>query len=230
MASSPETALYAPVKAFLEAQGFTVKGELRGCDLVALREGEEPLMVIGELKLGLSFELVLQAVDRLSIADAVWLAVPLTRRGRDQDRRAHRLCRLLGVGLLTVNLRTGHVAPMCEPAPYRPRVNQRKRGLILREFHGRIGDPNLGGGNRRALMTAYRQRALACGLALLEGAQPPRTLRDLAPDAAAILRRDVYGWFERVSRGMYGLSDAGRAAVLAWRAETGGPPPPSVQP
>ena len=28
-----ETALYAPVKRFLEAQGFSVKGEVCGCDL-----------------------------------------------------------------------------------------------------------------------------------------------------------------------------------------------------
>lgn len=222
MASSPETALYAPVKAFLEARGFSVKGELRGCDLVALREGEPPLVVIGELKLGLSFELVLQAVDRLAIADEVWLAVPLTRRGRDQDRRAHKLCRRLGVGLLTVNLSSGHVEPVCEPAPYQPRRNLRKRGLVLREFHARAGDPNVGGGNKRALMTAYRQRALACGAALLDGARAPRALREAAPDAPGILRRNVYGWFEHVSRGLYGLSEAGRAAVLSWQAARDG--------
>jgi hypothetical protein len=29
-----ETDLYAPVKAFLEGQGYTVKGELQHCDLV----------------------------------------------------------------------------------------------------------------------------------------------------------------------------------------------------
>ena len=29
-----ETELYGPVKRFLEARGFAVKGEIRGCDLV----------------------------------------------------------------------------------------------------------------------------------------------------------------------------------------------------
>ena len=105
-----ETALYNPVKAFLEAQGFTVKGEIRGCDVVALRAGEPDLLVITELKLGLSMELLLQAADRMAIADEVWLAIPATRKGRDQDRRAHVLCRLLGVGLMTVTLSTGRVA------------------------------------------------------------------------------------------------------------------------
>ena len=52
-----ETTLYAPVKRYLEAHGFTVKGEVCGCDLVALRGGEPPIVVIGELKLAFSLEL-----------------------------------------------------------------------------------------------------------------------------------------------------------------------------
>ena len=113
-----ETALYAPVKAFLEARGFAVKGEVRGCDVVAV-QGDAKLLVIAELKLGLSMELLLQATDRMAMADEVWLAVPATRKGRDQDRRAHRLCRLMGVGLLAVTLSTGRVAVLADPGPYR---------------------------------------------------------------------------------------------------------------
>ena len=87
----PETALYLPVKLILEALGFTVKGELCGCDVVAGRAGEPPLMVIAEPKLSFALELVLQAVDRLRAADQVYFAVVASRRGRDQDRRMHRL-------------------------------------------------------------------------------------------------------------------------------------------
>ena len=43
-----ETELYAPVKAFLEAQGYEVKAEIKGCDVVAIRGEEAPLIV--ELK------------------------------------------------------------------------------------------------------------------------------------------------------------------------------------
>jgi hypothetical protein len=218
-----ETALYPPVKAFLERLGYTVKGEVRGCDLVALGPGEPPLVVIGELKLGLSMELILQAVDRLALADDVWLAVPLTRRGRDQDARARKLCRLLGLGLLTVNLRTGHVVPVCEPAPFQPRPNLRRRGLLLREFTRRAGDPNEGGANRRKLMTAYRQQALAIATAMLEAPRRPRDLRPDAPDAATILARNVYGWFARESRGIYALTDAGRSEASAWLAQASPP-------
>jgi hypothetical protein len=33
------------------------------------------------------------------------------------------------------------------------------------------------------------------------------------PDAARILQRDVYGWFTRLRRGTYALSDSGQAAL-----------------
>ena len=48
-----EDALYPPVKAFLEAQGYAVKGEVNGCDVVAVRDQEPPVIV--ELKTGLGF-------------------------------------------------------------------------------------------------------------------------------------------------------------------------------
>ena len=67
-------------------------------------------------------------------------------------------------------------------------------------------------------MTAYRQRALSCAAALREGPRRPRDLREAAPDAAAILLRNVYGWFEREGRGVYRLAPAGAAALLRWTA------------
>jgi len=216
---TPEIALYAPVKAFLERLGFTVKGEVLGCDVVAVRPGEPPLVVVAELKGSLSLELLLQAADRMAVADEVWLAVAATRRGRDRDGRAHKLCRLLGLGLLSVTSR-GAVEILVEAGPYRPRPDRRRRGLLLEEFTRRRGDPNRGGSPaRRRLMTAYRQQALDVAAALREGPRRPRDLRALAPDAASILARNVYGWFVRVRRGLYGLTDEGQAALRTWQAE-----------
>ncbi|MBV9811860.1 MAG: hypothetical protein JO326_03865 [Acetobacteraceae bacterium] len=211
-----EVALYAPVKAFLERAGFSVKGEVRGADLVAMRAGEVPLVVIAELKLAFSLELLLQAADRLTMADEVWLAVAATRRGRDRDRRAHRLCRMLGVGLLAVHLPRGRVEVLVEPGPYRVRGNAPKRRRLLAEFARRRGDPMAGGAARGPMMTAYRQQALACAMALREGPRRPRELREDTPDAARILRRNVYGWFTRVERGLYALAPDGEAALRRW--------------
>jgi hypothetical protein len=215
---TPETSLYTPIKTFLEARGFQVKGEVHGCDIVAVRADEPPLLVIAELKLTLSLDLILQGVDRLRAADEVWLAVLQTRRGRDRDRRAVRLCRLLGFGLMAVSATRGEVEILTEPAPYRPRPDLPRRRRLLKEHAARKGDPNPGGSTREPIMTAYRQQALTCAEALRDQPQRPRDLRAIAPDAGSILLRNAYGWFERVRPGLYRLTDQGEAALRRWGA------------
>ena len=184
--------------------------------MVGVRDGEPPVLVIGEMKLGFTLDLVLQGVDRLASADEVWLAVPATRRGRDRDRRARALCRLLGFGLLAVHLPGGDVEVLAEPEPYRPRANLRRRRALLAEHRARRGDPSPGGTRSEPIMTAYRQEALACAARLAAGPLRPRDLLAVSPRAGAILLRDVYGWFRRVERGVYGLNDQGRAALARW--------------
>jgi hypothetical protein len=86
----------------------------------------------------------------------------------------------------------------------------------MTEHQARRGDPAVGGSTRRPIMTAYRQQALTCAAALSQGAARPRDLKAAAPDAPKILRRNVYGWFARIERGVYVLTDAGRAALIQW--------------
>src|SRR5438270_13172530 len=123
-----ETSLYVPVKRFLETLGFDVKGEVCGCDLVAIRGEEPPLVVVGELKLAFNLELVLQGIDRSAACDEVWLAVRSTAngRGREHDSRVRKLCRRLGFGLLVVDTR-GVVDIVVSPAAPMPRRDARRR-------------------------------------------------------------------------------------------------------
>ena len=65
-------------------------------------------------------------------------------------------------------------------------------------------------------MTAYRQQALACAAALQQGPLRPRDLKATTPIAAKILLHNVYGWFDRIDRGLYGLTDAGQQALQRW--------------
>jgi len=211
-----ETSLYPAVKRFLEAAGFHVKGEVNGCDVVAVQPGEPLQLAIVEMKLGFNLDLLLQAMDRMRVADEVWLAVPATRRGRDRDPRVHRLCRAMGFGLMAVNAARDRVEVLAEPAPYRPRPDTRRRARLLSEHARRKGDPSPGGTSRQPVMTAYRQQALACAALLSAGPGRPRTLRAVAPDAGTILLRNVYGWFERTRRGEYRLTAAGEAALRRW--------------
>ena len=215
-----EAALYRPVKHFLEGCGYQVKGEVRGCDLVA-RRGDEPPVIV-ELKLRFTLALVLQGIDRLAITDRVYLAVPRpprkTRGLSPEAPAVRRLCRRLGLGLMVVGRRGGSVAIVEEPVPYRPRRAAARTVRLLSEFARRTGDGNIGGRNRTPIVTAYREDALRCAQALaLAGADPMR-LRDLramtgVADAAGILQRNVYGWFARLGRDRYALSAAGNQAL-----------------
>lgn len=218
--TTPETALYAPVKRFLERRGFAAKGEVCGCDVVAVHPGTagaaEAIAVV-ELKRGLTLDLVLQGVDRLNLADEVWLAVSASARGRVRDARAVRLCRLLGLGLLAVEVGRGRIEVLAEPGPYRPRRNPRRRERVLAEHRDRDGDPMPGGATRIPVMTAYRQRTLACAALLRDGPQPVARLATAVPGAGRILLRDVYGWFTRERRGVYRLTAAGEQALAAWQ-------------
>jgi hypothetical protein len=213
-----ESSLYLPVKRFLEKLGFEVKGEVCGCDLVALREGEPTAVVIGELKLTFTLDLVLQAVDRTAACDEIWLAVRASRRGRgrESDPRVKKLCRFLGLGLLSVPP-SGKVEVLVEPVPWRPRRDAKRRSKIVDEHRRRLGDPATGGSTRQPIMTAYRQQALACAAALARSPARPRDLKATMPDAPKILLSNVYGWFVRVERGVYALSDGGRAALVRWK-------------
>ena len=205
------------MKSFLEGLGFAAKGEVGGCDLVALNGDDPPVVVIGELKLTFNLELVLQAVDRAAAGDEVWLAARLSPRGkgRESDARFRNLCRRLGFGMLGVTT-AGKVEVLVSPTAPTPRKDPRRRSRLVDEHRRRHGDPVEGGGSRAPDMTAYRQRALACAAAMSSGPRRPRDLKRDILDAPQILRGNVYGWFANVERGVYTLTDAGRAALLRW--------------
>jgi len=207
---SLESDLYAPVKALLEGQGYAVKGEVRGCDVVGVRGREPPVIV--ELKRAFGLALVLQGIDRLALSDVVYLAIGAWPK---QMRHVKKLCRRLGLGLLVVS--PEQVDIVLDPAPYKPRKNKRKIGRLLGEHRRRVGDPNRGGSTSKVpMMTAYRQEALRCASLLArKGPMSPAAVKLAAdaPRAASILRHDYYGWFERVERGVYALTPEGRRGL-----------------
>jgi len=211
-----ESDLYAPVKALLEGQGYSVKGEVRGCDVVAVRGDEPPVIV--ELKRAFGMGLVLQGVNRLALSDAVYLAVGTWPRNM---RDVKKLCRRLGFGLMIVS--EPRVDILLDPAPYKPRKDARRIGRLLGEHQRRVGDPNRGGSTTKVpLMTAYRQQALRCANLLAKhGPMKVAALRlqAEAPKAGVILLQDYYGWFERIKRGTYGLTPQGRAGLeqFGWK-------------
>jgi len=210
-----ETELSAPVKAYLEKMGYEVKAEIGAADLVGLRDGEDPVIV--ELKTRFSLALFHQGIARLSVSDCVYIAVP---RGAGKPwqraiRENLKLARRLGLGLLTVRLRDGFVEAHCDPGPYAPRKSKPKQARLLKEFAKRQGDPNLGG-TRGAVVTAYRQDAITCAQHLLQNGPCKGAAVKTATGverATTIMRDNHYGWFEKVDKGVYSLTEAGRLGL-----------------
>ena len=213
-----EADLYPPLKALFEARGLTVKGEIGAADLVAMG-GAEPVIV--EMKLGFSLTLFHQAVARLALSSQVYVAVkrPEGAQARRILRDNTALCRRLGLGLITVRARDGHVEVLAEPGPYAPRKSPVKRKKLQAEFDRRQGDPNAGGATRHGLVTGYRQDALRCAAYLAEygAARGAAVARDTGvPVATRIMADNHYGWFERVEKGVYGLTAEGRRGLADW--------------
>ncbi|MCF6272098.1 MAG: DUF2161 family putative PD-(D/E)XK-type phosphodiesterase [Rhodobacteraceae bacterium] len=211
-----ETDLYEPIKAFLQAQGYVVKGEVGAVDVVAMRGQEPPVLV--ELKLGFSLALVHQGIARQAVSDLVYLAIPKPPKAKALKGNLA-LCRRLGLGLLTVRLRDGFVEPLADPGPFTPRKSPKRKARLLREFARRVGDPNMGGATKVGIITSYRQDALKCAEFLQahgvsKGADVAKGAE--VPTATRIMAADHYGWFERVERGVYGLTSSGVEGLDAY--------------
>lgn len=216
MSKPRETDLYPAVKSYLEDQGYVVKSEVGAADVVAMRGAEPPVVV--ELKLGFSLALFHQCVARLKVTDDVYMAVARVPGKRFQkalkDNKA--MARRLGLGLITVRLSDQLVEVHCDPGPYAPRKSPKRKARLLREFARRQGDPNDGGQTRAGLVTAYRQDALKLAVYLFEvGASKGADVKRETGVARAttMMRDNHYGWFEKVEKGVYGLTPAGAEAV-----------------
>ena len=216
-----EADLYPPLKNFLTHQGYEVKGEVEHCDVIAVR-GEEPVVVV-ELKLSINLTVVLQAVDRLQISDTVYIGVP---KGiavlQNQRKQVVKLLRMLGLGLMVIDpaAALGSVDVLCDPGAYKPRQVKQRTYRLLGEFMHRVGDPNAGGSTaRRGIMTVYRQKALAIAEHLQEHGETKAAVvaRSLAePKTRVILYDNVYGWFDRLGKGVYALSPRGEIEFAQW--------------
>lgn len=220
-----ESDLYDPLKVYLENQGYAITGEVKDCDLVAIR-GDE--MVLIELKTRVSVALLIQAARRKDVSDSVYIAVPVPPGKKDlpNARGLRNLLRKLEVGLILVRfMKTKtRVDVVLHPRMFEKRMRPGKKRAILREVNGRYGEFNKGGiPSSEERITAYRQESIRLAVLLQrQGESSPKELRVLSarPDKVQpILSANVYGWFDRVSRGLYCLNDAGREALIRYERD-----------
>jgi hypothetical protein len=213
-----ETDLAQPLVSHLSAQGWTVRSEVKDCDIAATR-GEELLVV--EVKKSLSLALLVQAARRQRITDTVYVAIPRPSNKWawwKESRGTQHLLRRLELGLILVSLEPGKpaVEVVFHPLPFARKKRAKSRRVVLQEIAHRTADYNRAGSNRTKLATAYRENAIHVACCLLKrGTLSPAELRSLGTGEKtySILRNNVYGWFERLDTGSYGLTSRGRVEL-----------------
>ena len=180
-----ETDLYEPVCRFLEEEGYRVQAEVKDCDIAAEKDGE---LVIVELKKSFQLKLVYQALDRQSLTEQVFVAIPRPQKGQRGKswKNMLKLLKRLEIGLLTVALDSPlkTVDVVLTPSDSLAWKNRKKRERLQAELE-----------NREAV--TYGE------------------LREMGLEEKymSILRSNVYHWFERVEKGVYRLSEEGRKAL-----------------
>jgi hypothetical protein len=220
-----EVDLYKSIQRYFSREGYEVYGEVKDCDIVAVKQDE---LVIVELKLTLSVDLLVQAAKRQKLTDQVYIAIPRPK-GRLNSKQWADKCHLvkrLELGLIVVSFPgNGSKADiLIHPTPFNRKIatgrNKMKRDAILKEISGRSADFNVGGSSRTKIMTAYKENCIqiACILEKM-GPLSPKALKVMGAGdkIPSILTNNYYGWFERIKRGTYAITEKGRFEVQEYQ-------------
>jgi len=209
-----ESDLFIPIKTYLEHQGYSVHSEVKNCDIVAKKDEE---IIIIELKKNFSVDLLIQAVKRKEITHSVYVAIPVCQGKRVPNNFSgiKRLLRRLETGLILVYLMKTKtkIEIVLHPKEYNLRRQHKKRVQIIKEISGRFKEFNKGGSPSTVeRITAYKQKSIKIAYLLNQhNESSPKQLINSGADnnAAQMLNQNIYGWFDKVKRGIYKLNTAG---------------------
>ena len=216
MTDFKETDLYEPIRAFLEEEGYQVQAEVKGCDIAAVKNGQ---LVIVELKKSFSLKLVYQGLERQSLTEQVFVAIPRPKKGAREKswKDMVKLLKRLELGLLTVALDSPlqTVDVVLEPSDSLAWKNRKKREKVQAELEKRQVDANVGGMTRRKIMTAFREKSIRVACLLeKEGQLSLAEFRERGlEDCVGLLSKNYDKWFKRVEKGVYALSEKGKEAL-----------------
>ncbi|MGF2614855.1 hypothetical protein FZC84_08395 [Rossellomorea vietnamensis] len=212
-----EADLYRPIQKHFTQEGYKVNGEVKDCDLTAVKGGD---LIIVELKLNLTVDLLIQAAKRQRLTDLVYIAIPRPKNMR--SRRWKDICHLvrrLELGLITVSVdkKVPKLQFIQHPEPFdfvrSQKASSRRRNSLLAEIEGRSADYNVGGTNKTKIMTAYKETCIMIACCLEQyGRLAPKDLVKMGAGnkTQSILSKNYYKWFERVDRGIYEITEKGK--------------------
>ena len=171
------------------------------------------------MKTKFSTKLIYQGIKRTHVLDYVYLAIPKPSKKvlkSHNFKEKKTIVRRLELGLILVDIDKNGVEVLLDPKTYHFKKNKKKKRRLLKEFHLRKTSLNVGGVTKTKIITAYRELAL---LALSQLKDEPKTTKYLREytgrkKVVSVLQKNYYGWFERISRGVYKITDAGKTACI----------------
>ncbi|MDE6357869.1 MAG: hypothetical protein K2L15_04695 [Eubacteriales bacterium] len=214
MEKTKETDLFEPIKKYFIKKNYKVQGEVKNCDIVCLKDEE---MLIIELKKSFNLKVLYQAMERKAFSNYVYIGIERPKNFRKKEvKNMLKVLEKMEIGLITVALDspTKNVDIVLEPCYKKVYKTSKKRKIILNEINNRRLETNLGGSSTKNsnILTAYREKAIyiACVLEILEKASG-KEIKEIIKieNPNAILRGNHFGYFEKVERGIYALSETG---------------------
>ena len=217
---SAESDLFEPVKLLFENMGYSVNAEVKSCDMTAVKDEE---LIVIELKKNLTVHLLSQALVRQKTGATVYVAVPKPKKYNQRNfRDTLYVLKKLELGLIFVTLKNdlSFAEIVYEPLPFVPVAeNRKKRAAILKEIKGRAIDMNKGGVTKKKIATAFTESNihLACALDIFGDMSPAKAAKLTGIEKAqSVLSMNVFKWFKRVERGVYGITDEGRRGIMEY--------------
>ena len=146
----------------------------------------------------------------------MYVAIPRPKNGKwstNWDKMCHVLRRLeLGLIIVHFNAEYPVLEVVLEPEAFEVRRKHKGRKDIFKEVEGRYINYNEGGSVQRKLMTAYKDTSIHIACCLEKyGPLTTKRLKELGTSEKtySILHNNYTGWFEKLSRGVYKISENG---------------------
>lgn len=208
-----ETDLYEPIKLFFEKMGYTVQAEVKNCDIACIFENK---LILIELKKAFSLKIIYQAMDRKVFSDFVYIGLPRPKNFRKREvKNMIKILTLLEIGLITVAIDSPikTVEVILEPKPKANGSKSKRRNNVLKEIENRNLNINLGGSSKKnKILTSYKENVIyiTCFLEKFKKAKGAEIKKLTGiENATYILRCNHFGYFKKIERGIYALSEEG---------------------
>jgi hypothetical protein len=211
-----ETDIYEPIKRLLEIEGYHIKAEVNHVDIYGIKESQT---IAVELKTQISLKLIYQALERKKVADSVFIGVPeaAVKSHGKEIKYLKNLLTQLGIGMIVTKDDDAYVLLEAKQSSMKKRSNVKKRKTI-KEFNQRENHQNIGGTNGKKI-TAYKEQMIRVAVMLkkMKTASPKELMAHTGINKTPqILQANYDGWFKKVSRGIYSLTEQGEVELYQY--------------